>query len=168
MRKIKFRAKSLKNKKWVYGDLMRNVCATRIVRYKETNDESGQRADWDYNEVDDSTVGQFTGLKDENGKEIYEGDIISGCFKYDACDANGGVIPDQDCLCKGVVRFSELRLQWVLDIFWSEYPIRRWIEEEGDSEIPLVHFEYESPQFNMDLLEVIGNIHDTPNLLKSK
>ena len=67
MRQIKFRGKSLKNKKWVYGDLMRNICATRIVRYKETDTESVQRADWDYIEVDDSTVGQFTGLTDCNG-----------------------------------------------------------------------------------------------------
>ncbi|MDE5998270.1 MAG: hypothetical protein K2G77_08695 [Muribaculaceae bacterium] len=166
MRPIKFRGKSLKNKKWVYGDLMRNVCATRIVRYKETDDQSGQRAEWGYIEVEDSTVGQSTGLKDENGKEIYEGDIIYGCYKYDALSADGAVIPDNDCLCKGVVRFSEARLQWVLDIFWAEYHIRRWLDEGDDTEIPLVHFEYESPEFNMSLLEVIGNIHDNPEMMK--
>ena len=153
MRTIKFRAKTLANGHWVYGNLV-----IRSGKYASIHNSKSEP--W----VDPNTVGQLTGLKDENGKEIYEGDIISGCFKYDACDANGGVIPDQDCRCKGVVRFSELRLQWVLDIFWSEYPVRRWIEEEGDSEIPLVHFEYESPQFNMDLLEVIGNIFDSPDL----
>ena len=78
MRQIKFRGKSLKNKKWVYGDLMRNICATHIVRYKETDNESVQRADWDYIEVDDATLGQFTGLR------------LSGLYR-DALQRNGKV-----------------------------------------------------------------------------
>ena len=166
-RTLKFRGKRADQGGWITGGL----CQYLFDAAKETRlcihvGKKGYIRNGFY-EVDPDTVGQFTGLKDENGVEIYEGDIISGCYKYDTCDANGGVIPDQDCLCKGVVRFSEARLQWVLDIFRTEYPISRWIDEGGDSEIPLVHFEYESPEFNMDLLEVIGNIYDNPELLKN-
>ena len=136
MRQIKFRGKSLKNKKWVYGDLMRNICATRIVRYKETDTESVQRADWDYIEVDDSTVGQFTGLTDCNGKEIYEGDIL----------VYGGQH-------KHVVEFKHGMFGYTL--------MDGWFLGYGSN-----------PNFTFNPLdkskehEVIGNIHDNPELLK--
>lgn len=66
MREIKFRGKRLDNGEWIEGDLLRmnghwfiflDPAPKGIDKYA----------------VDPATVGEFTGLKDKNGKEIYEG-----------------------------------------------------------------------------------------------
>lgn len=82
-REIKFRAKSLNTLKWVYGDL-RQCGKRKFVEY----------------EVNPDTVGQFVGLYDNNGKEVYEHDYISINYKYDDI-VNGCAVPDQDCICEG-------------------------------------------------------------------
>lgn len=66
-REIKFRGKRIDNKKWVYGFLADEDYINDI-----------DSIDLSSIEVDIDTVGQFTGLLDKNGKEIYEGDIIKG------------------------------------------------------------------------------------------
>jgi len=76
MREIKFRGKSLRTGKWVYGSLVRYGDG-RVEIYTLINprDENSLRA-W-LEEVDSATVGQFTGLRDKNDREIYEGDIVT-------------------------------------------------------------------------------------------
>lgn len=89
MREIKFRGKRLDNGEWLYGSLL-------VSHFKDDKKERYFITQFSGNytfehEVDPATVGQFTGLKDNNGRDIWEGDIISDGrqfnVKWDSRDA---------------------------------------------------------------------------------
>jgi uncharacterized phage protein (TIGR01671 family) len=86
---------------------------------------------------------QYTGLKDKNGKEIYEGDIVEWKMG-DWRDAIGVTVKDEDLVC---------RVEWK-DDHTGFYP---FVEDEGYDGVIM---------FSVDKCEVIGNIHENPELLK--
>lgn len=71
---IKFKAKRIDKGKWVYGSLIRSTTGIKERAYIVDNFSS--MSDYSVIGVDPSTVCQFTGLKDCEGKEIWEGDIV--------------------------------------------------------------------------------------------
>ena len=71
MREILFKAKRLDNGEWVEGYYIGPIGVLDVHEICDVHDITGPRV-----EVDPSTVCQYTGLKDKNGKRIFEGDNV--------------------------------------------------------------------------------------------
>jgi uncharacterized phage protein (TIGR01671 family) len=115
-REIKFRGKSLHTGEWHYGDFVQHSDNTVFIRERGTASSLSNP----------ETVGQFTGLHDNNGNEIYEGDIV----RYDM----GGECEVSYCIGGGFAGFD------LSPAFHNEHQLKD--------------------------VEVIGNIHDNPELIE--
>ena len=146
MREIKFRGKSVESGEWVYGGFFESGGKSYIVLGDAAVVGGAMFNDLlaDFTEIDPKTVGQYTGLKDKNGKEIYEGDILRN--PYDR------VI---------VAWWSTLGACFLL--VWDEdYRDIQGKDPRTSEGNPVGVDGFE----DVDFCEIIGNIHDNPELLQ--
>ena len=140
MNNYKFRGKTTEHGEWVYGFYIEGLSSyTGDIKYCIVQKDENIGDYTEFTNILPETVGQWTGLLDKNGKEIYEGDIIkkrtsislvSNDFFYDACDF----------LYKG----------FFLEKIKSAYGY-------------CLEFEKTNPEY-----EIIGNKIDNPELLEGK
>ena len=131
-REIKFRGKDFLKEEWVYGDLVKTK---NFVAIKKTNGDYFHPT-----QVLPNTVGQYTGLKDKDGREIYEGDILQYIGKR------------KDNM-KKVYRRKVVFHEGMFALLSKELPA-----------YSALNYHYmEDGRF---VWSVIGNIHDNPELIK--
>lgn len=140
MREIKFRGLT-RTGRWVYGSLV----IDRGDTYIYWRDEAGLHK----SAVLPDTIGQYTGLKSKSGVEIYEGDILSVCTG--------------DLSTGGIGR-----------VVWFEsgcnFAVTGFLTEDHHHAFPDMHQEGEMHHQLVKYLvtEVIGNIHENPELLNEE
>ena len=132
MRTIKFRAKDFAGV-WHYGSLVYSKEIDAAI-YFQIGKGSVKSMDWVY--VNPETIGQFTGLRDAHGKEIYEGDIV----KWKADNLLYAVIFNWGMFYASVEVCNQET--------YGGFPLHALAEENGKD------------------IEIVGNIYDNPELIK--
>ena len=141
MREILFRGKRKDNGEWIEGYYSYETDECSFELHLISDNKSV------VTEVVPETVGQYTGLKDKNGKKIFEGDIVK-------CTAT-----NVDCAFTAVVLFGNSNGEYN----WG-FQLKRIGGAEANTDILL----WVDMEDTGAYIEVVGNIHDNPELLKGE
>lgn len=137
---------------WVYGGIFQGAGDFSII-YGEAKEEF-TGVDIEKHIVYTDTVGQFTGLTDKNGKRIFEGDVIK---------SDNGKQSAVSVVCYG--EFSPRMFYDLLENFVMPRPKEKLVglflrSTKNGEEMFLSNCS--------KLIEVVGNIHDNPELLNTE
>ena len=143
-RVIKFRGKATSDGSWVYGDLV-HTSSNKVAIWPTEHAEGGMV------EVSVKSVGQYTGLRDRFGKEIYEGDVVRQKWKMTISDDNVAFTAKGQQAGIVVIRTRGVSLSPCL--------CTNDVSEEAmlTKNIPVTG----------KRSEIMGNIHDTPDLFEN-
>ncbi len=151
MREIKFRAISTRTLQWIYGSLVRTEGENYIVEPDERpREHPGEYVDCiDLSEIAQGTEGQWTGLKDKGGKEIYKGDIVKNHWWG---DGDVGFLGEE-----WVVKFGKHESNGN-DVYTRD--AYGWYYESKGETFSLVNL----PQSKG--IEIVGNIYENPDFVE--
>ena len=141
-----FKAKRKDNCEWVFGGL--SYCEKTNAYFITNMGKDHISYICFHQEVDSNTICQCTGLKDKNGKLIWENDIVRFQFDNDDCS-----FPNKDIKKRiGKVYLADFRASWSIAM-----------GRKGSKYINNDLFKYVQ---NGNRVDVIGNIFDNPELLE--
>ena len=125
MREIKFRGKRVEDNEWIFGYYVVTCDSNRIIY----EDYEGFYCE---EEVIPESVGQYTGLRDKNGREIYEGDIVH-LSSDDGVDYKALIVFKDGGFC-------------AIDGSENDYSVRRYGLSRYDLKVEVIGNIYENPE----------------------
>ena len=160
-REIAFRGKSKSTGEWLDGYY---VGDNTIIAYNEVVYDLGFIDTSPCHDCYPGSIGQFTGLYDKNGKEIYEGDILRVEEFKNESDSIEKSEEFYEVFDLEDMKGEKIR-EYITPVCWEYGAFAISVSQENDTYLDVLFGDMRR-SFPIFIFEIIGNIHDNPELLK--